>query len=175
MTRTLKLQLMVIAFSGAITGMPAMAASDAVPPTDQVPIAAPTERADWRALIEPLADRPEILTKDWSATRAVLPAGCFQNASNGNVDCPPMDGVVKISVAPGPLGIIDIVLKKPATCDALYDVLSKRFGKGELENSDKCYAEWKLGKRVKHGHVSLSPGRKDPSLLYLQFAIEQGP
>lgn len=86
-----------------------------------------------------------------------------------------MDGVMKISVVPGPLGIIDIVLKKPATCDALYDVLSKRFGKGELENGDKCYAEWKLGKRVKHGHVNVSPGRKDPSLLYLQFAIEQGP
>ena len=64
MMRTLKLQLMVIAFSGASAGMPAMAASDAVPPTDQVPIAAPTERAAWRALIEPLADHPEILTKD---------------------------------------------------------------------------------------------------------------
>lgn len=86
-----------------------------------------------------------------------------------------MDGVVKMSVVPGPLGIVDIVLKKPATCDALYDVLSKRFGKGELENGDKCYAEWKLGKRVKHGYVSLFPGPKDHSLLYLQFAIEQGP
>ena len=58
------MQAIVIAFSGAITGMPAVAASDAVPPADQVPIAAPTERAAWRALIEPLADHPEILTKD---------------------------------------------------------------------------------------------------------------
>ena len=175
MMRTLKLQLMGIAFLGAITGMSAMAASDAVPPTDQVPIAAPMERAAWRALIEPLADHPEILTKDWSATRAVLPAGCFRNASDGNVDCPPMDGVMKVSVVPGPLGIIDIVLKKPATCDALYDVLSKRFGRGDLEKGSTCYARWTLGKRVPHGYVNVSPGRKDPSLLYLQFAIEQGP
>lgn len=173
--RTLKLPLMVIAFLGAITGMPAMAASDAVPPTDQVPIAAPTGRAAWRALIEPLADRQDVLTRDWSVTRAVLPAGCFRNADNGNVECPPMDGVMRMSVVPGPLGIIDIVLKKSATCDALYDVLSKRFGRGDLEKGSTCYARWTLGKHVPHGYVNVSPGRKDPSLLYLQFAIEQGP
>lgn len=175
MVRAFGKQSMALALLGAIAATPAVAAPDAGPPTEQTPIAAPVMRSDWRTLVRALGDHPEILTKDWSATRAVLPAGCFRNASNGNVDCPPMDGVVKISVVPGPLGIIDIVLKQPATCDALYDVLSKRFGRGELEKGSTCYARWTLGKRVPHAYVNVSPGRKDPSLLYLQFAIEQGP
>lgn len=136
---------------------------------------ASTAAQPWRSLVEPLADHPEVLTKDWASIRTVLPAGCFRDANNGSVACPPTDGVVRMSVVPGPLGLIHIVLQTPATCDAVYEVLSQRFGKGELENGDKCYAEWKLGKRVKRGSVNLSPGRKNPAELHLQFGIEQGP
>ncbi|MCA6218249.1 hypothetical protein KGA65_17075 [Ideonella sp. B7] len=166
---------MAIALLYVAAAMPSAAASDAGSPAERTPMAVPAVRADWRALVEPLADHPEVLTQDWSAIRSLLPVGCFRNASSSQVDCPPMAGVVRISVVPGPLGIIDIVLKQPATCDALYDILRQRFGKGQQEKGSTCYARWTLGKRVQHAYVNVSPGRKDPSLLYLQFAIEQGP
>ncbi|MFG6469087.1 hypothetical protein [Roseateles sp. BYS87W] len=126
-------------------------------------------------LVEALANHREVLTQDWPAIRALLPAGCFRDANNGSVACPPAEGVLRMSVVPGPLGLIHIVLQTPATCDALYEVLSQRFGKGELANGDKCYARWKLGKRVSRGSVNVSPGRKNPAELHLQFAIQQGP
>jgi hypothetical protein len=131
--------------------------------------------SSWQGLVDPLVSHPEILTKDWNHIRRVLPVGCFQKAGVRDLNCPPMDGVVRVSVDPGPLGIIDMVLKPPATCDQIYNLVSKRFGKGTVENGDKCYAEWKLNRWVKRGVVNLSPGRKEPSQLYLQFAIEQGP
>jgi hypothetical protein len=86
-----------------------------------------------------------------------------------------MEGVVRLSLDPGPLGIVDVVMKKPATCDELYDILSVRFGKGRMEHGDKCSTEWKLNRWVKRGSANLSVGRKDPTQLYLQFAVEQGP
>jgi hypothetical protein len=130
---------------------------------------------DWRGLVEALVAHPEILTKDWDHMRRVLPVGCFRNEGSRDLSCPPMDGVERISASPGPTGLIDVVLKPPATCNEVYDVVSKRFGKGVLENGDKCYVEWNLRKWVKRSNVNLWPSRKDPSVLFLQFGVEQGP
>lgn len=151
----------------------AMARDVLAPGAASAPVA--IAASDWRSLIGELSAHPEVLTKDWAAMRAALPAGCFRNSNKRDLDCPPMDGVVRVSVDPGPQGIIDLVLKAPATCDQIYDLLSKRFGKGEMENGDKCYAEWKLKKWVKRANVNLAPGRRDPTQLRLQFAVEQGP
>lgn len=129
----------------------------------------------WQALVESLAAHPDVLTKDWSSFRRVLPVGCFKNSGGRDLSCPPIEGVVSLSVDPGPLGIVDVVLKGPASCDQIYALMSRHFGKGSLEDGDKCNAEWKLNRWVKRASANLSKGRKDPSLLYLQFAIEQGP
>lgn len=168
----------VVRFLAAVLGVATVAftcSAQGVATNDTGAPAAAASKRDWRLLVESLADHPEVLTKDWASIRTVLPTGCFRDANNGSVACPPTDGVIRMSVVPGPLGLIHIVLQTPATCDALYEVLSQRFGKGELENGDKCYARWKLGKRVKRGSVNLSPGRKNPAELHLQFGIEQGP
>jgi len=143
----------------------------------QVPVAESSTPVvtHWRGLLDALVAHPEILVKDWDHMRTLLPVGCFRNAGTRDLSCPPMDGVERISASPGPSGLIDVVLKPPATCDQVYDVISKRFGKGALENGDKCYAEWKLGKWVKRSNVNMWPNRKDPSRLFLQFGVEQGP
>ncbi|MDE2400041.1 MAG: hypothetical protein KGL90_00040 [Burkholderiales bacterium] len=129
----------------------------------------------WEVLVESLANHPEVLTKDWAAMRRILPTGCFRNSDSRDLNCPPMEGVVRVSVDPGPTGIVDVVLKFPASCDQIYTLMSRHLGKGFLEDGDKCSAEWKLNRWVKRANANLSRGRKDPSLLYLQFAIEQGP
>lgn len=131
--------------------------------------------SSWRGLVEPLVAHPEILTKNWDQMRIVLPVGCFQNARNRDLSCPPMDGVVRVSVDPGPLGVIDVVLKPPATCEQVYAVVSKQFGKGVLEDGGKCHAKWKLKRWVRGGHARLASDRDDPSMLYFQIGIEQGP
>lgn len=168
----------VVRFSATVLGVASVAftcSAQGAATDDAGATAATASKHVWRPLVESLTDNPEVLTKDWASIRTVLPAGCLRDANNGSVSCPPTDGVIRMSVVPGPLGLIHIVLQTPATCDALYEVLSQRFGKGELENGDKCYARWKLGKRVKRGNVNLSPGRKNPGELHLQFGIEQGP
>jgi hypothetical protein len=129
----------------------------------------------WQTLVESLAAHPDVLTKDWSSVRRVLPVGCFKNPGHRDLTCPPMEGIVSVSVDPGPLGIVDVVLTGPASCDQIYALMSHHFGKGTLEGGDKCNAEWKLNRWVKRASANLSRGRKDKSLLYLQFAIEQGP
>lgn len=144
---------------------PAASAASSVEPVVQ----------SWQVLVESLANHPEVLTKDWAAVRRILPAGCFRNADSRELSCPPMEGVVRVSVDPGPAGIVDVVLMSPANCDQIYTLMSRYLGKGSLEDGDKCSAEWKLNRWVKRANANLSRGRKDPSLLYLQFAIEQGP
>jgi hypothetical protein len=129
----------------------------------------------WRMLVESLASHPEVLNKEWAATRRILPLGCFRKNGSRDLSCPPVDGVVRISVDPGPGGIIDVVLKSPADCLQIYTLMSRHLGEGVLENSDKCTAEWSLKRWVKKGSANLSKGVKDPSQLYLQFAVEQGP
>ena len=151
-------------------------ATPTLPAPDLLAVSSAPATGDWRSLIDALAAHPEILTKDWAAVRAILPPGCFRDANSGDVACPPLEGVQRLSVVPGPQGLVHLVLKAPPVgCDLLYDVLSKRFGRGELENGNPCVAAWKIGKWVKRGHVNYSPGRKDPSQLHVQFAIEQGP
>lgn len=155
---------------------PATAVEPALPPltsaesSDVIPAT-----QSWQVLVESLASHPEALTKSWPHFRRVLPVGCLKNTSNRDLSCPPMEGVVRLSVDSGPLGIVDVVLKDPANCDQIYALMSRYFGKGVLEDGDKCNAEWKLGRWVKGGSANLSRGRKEPSQLYLQFAIEQGP
>ncbi|MFZ4550380.1 MAG: hypothetical protein ACOYNB_01025 [Aquabacterium sp.] len=129
----------------------------------------------WQTLVTSLALHPEVLTQNWAGVRRVLPAGCFQNAGSRDLNCPPLEGVVRVSVDPGPAGMIDVVLKAPADCDQIYALMSRHLGKGALENNDKCSAEWSLKRWVKRASANLSKGRKDPSQLYLQFAVEQGP
>ena len=129
----------------------------------------------WLDLVESLAAHPDVLTKDWSGFRRVLPAGCFKTSGSRDLSCPQIAGVVRISVDPGPLGLVDVVLSAPANCEDIYSVLSKRFGRGTLEGGDKCSAEWNLNRFVKRASANISRGRKDPSQIYLQFAIEQGP
>lgn len=131
--------------------------------------------ANWKTLVESLSEHPDLLKKDWSEIRAVLPAGCFRNAGRRVLSCPPMDGVVRISVDPGPLGLIDVVLKEPANCEKIYDVVRKHFGSGVSQIGEKCHADWNIDKWVERAGVRLSSGRRDPNLLYLQFGIEQGP
>ena len=130
---------------------------------------------DWQVLVESLAGHPEVLTKSWRGLRRVLPVACFRSADSRDLSCAPMAGVERISADPGPNGIIDVVLKAPASCDQVYSLMSRHLGKGSLDGGDKCSAEWKLDRWVKRASANLSRGRKDPSLLYLQFAVEQGP
>ena len=129
----------------------------------------------WQTLVESLASHPEVLTKDWTGVRRVLPVGCVQNPADRDLSCPPMAGVVRLSVDLGPTGIVDVVLKATANCDQIYTLMSHHFGKGSLDGGDKCNAEWGLNRWVKRARANVSRGRKDPSLLYLQFAVEHEP
>lgn len=129
----------------------------------------------WQVVVESLASHPEVLTQRWDGLRRVLPVGCFRNSEGRDISCPPMEGVVRISADPGPSSIVDVVLQAPASCDQIYALMSRYLGHGSLEGGDKCSAEWKLDRWVKRASANLSRGRKDPSLLYLQFAVEQGP
>lgn len=133
------------------------------------------QRMNWLGLVESLAKHPDVLTKDWSGFRRVLPVGCFRDTGSRDLSCPEMSGIVRIAVDPGPLGIVDVVLTAPANCEEIYSVLSKRFGRGIIEGGDKCSVEWNLNRLVKRASANISRGRKDPSQIYLQFAIEQGP
>lgn len=164
--------VLVLLFS--LPSLSVMAQTAATP--ENTAIKGESVAADWRTLLDSLSAHPDVLKKDWASLRAVLPAGCFRTPNKRELSCPPMNGVVRVSADPGPQGVVDIVLKPPVTCDHVYSILSKRFGSAHLEDGDKCYSEWKLGKwGIRRGSVSLSPGRKDPTQLYLQFAIEQGP
>lgn len=132
-------------------------------------------QTDWQELVELLARNPKILTMDWSHMRQILPVGCFTKPKESELDCPSMEGVVSISVIPGPTGVIDVVLKPPATCELVYNQLSRYLGKGKLTNGDVCDAEWTLSRWVKKAYTTVRSSRKDPKIIYLQFGTEQGP
>lgn len=131
--------------------------------------------ADWRSIVIALRDQPSVLTKDWPAYRRILPLGCFQNDNSNELSCPPIQGVKRIFVHPGLLGGVDIFLESPASCEAIHDLLKPRFGPGKIRNQDLCSANWDLRLRIKGAYVDMRRNRKDPSLIQLQFAIEEGP
>lgn len=131
--------------------------------------------ANWHEIVDSVAQHPEVLTKDISAILKSIPVACETIRGERELRCSPVQGIANIAVDPGPLGIIDMELRRPANCDQLYEILSKRFGKGKQEKNDKCYARWKLGKLVKKAYVSVMPGVDNRSQIFLQFGIEQGP
>lgn len=143
----------------------------ASPPSDTPPMA----HLDWRDIVLALRDEPTVLTKSWPAFRRILPLGCFQTNNSDELSCPPIEGVKLISVVPGPLGIVDLVLDPPASCEAVQEVIGQRFGKAAQRTANACSAHWGLRRWVKGAYIDLRPSRKGPSLIRLQFAIEQGP
>lgn len=148
---------------------------DSPSPDDRTTNSAVEPHTDWRSIVIALRDQPSVLTKDWPAYRRILPIGCFQNDNSNELSCPPIQGIKRIFVHPGLLGGVDIVLESPASCEAIHDLLNPRFGPGKIRNQDLCSANWDLRFRIKGAYVDMRRNRKDPSLIQLQFAIEQGP
>jgi hypothetical protein len=130
---------------------------------------------DWRGLVELLASNPKILTMKWPQIRKLLPADCISKPNDTELSCPSIDGLVSISVTPGPTGVVDLILKPPVTCELLYYLLNKHLGKGKLENGDMCDAEWSLNHWVKKSYATVRSSRKDKNIVFLQFGTEQGP
>lgn len=126
-------------------------------------------------LVESLIKNPRFLEKPWSEMRKAYPAGCSKPDDSPDLTCPFMEGVVRLSATASGSGIVDVVFSDPVTCEGLYDVISRRFGAGQIEGGNKCAATWKLGQWVKRGHLRVSKGKKDPSKIFFQMAIEQGP
>lgn len=166
--------MLLVSFLGSACTSAAGFEKKDLPVAAAAPAAMPGAQ-DWQTLVESLASHPEVLNQDWTAARRVLPVGCFRQKNTRDINCPQMEGVVRISIDPGPGGIIDVVLMAPADCQLVYALMNRHLGEGVLENNDKCTAEWNLKRWVKRANANLSVGRKDPSKLYLQFAVEQGP
>lgn len=148
---------------------------ESYPPVARTASSAVPVAQGWQSVVESLASHPEVLNQGWAAARRVFPVGCFQQAGIRELHCPEIEGIVRVSVDPGPRGIIDLVLEAPADCQQIYVLMSRHLGQGVLENGDKCTAEWSLKRWVKRANANISVGRKDPGKIYLQFAVEQGP
>lgn len=145
-----------------------------------IPAAADTAQAIEPAepayqLVEGLIKDPRLLEKAWPEMRKAFPIGCNKSDDSPDVICPSINGVIRLSAITSGTGIVDAVFSNPISCDGLYEVISKRFGPGEIENGNKCASTWKLNAWVKRGHVRVSRGKKDPSKIFFQMAIEQGP
>ena len=126
-------------------------------------------------VVENLIKDPAILEKSWPEMRVAFPAGCSNSQDSPELACPSLEGVVRMSATASGTGMVDVVMSDPVQCDRLYEVVSKRFGPGQVEVGNKCASTWKLQWGSKHGHLRLSRGKKDPSKIFLQMAMEQGP
>lgn len=128
------------------------------------------------ALVDGVIATPQLLSKPWREMKAAFPGGCSQAPESPELNCPPIEGVVRISAMTGGLGLIDIVMTNPISCEEVYEVVQRRYGPGDLPNpSNKCSARWNLSKHIKTGYIRISKGKQDPSKLFLQFGVEQGP
>lgn len=125
--------------------------------------------------IERVLQNPQILTKSSTGILTVYPE-CKWREETGELSCPPAPGIQSITFQAGTAGIIDFELLPPVTCDDLYTLISKKFGAGKLVKSgDPCSAIWNIGKRVKGAYIRISKSRKQPTKIFLQIGIEQGP
>jgi hypothetical protein len=152
---------------------PAPSAASAAAPAASSTAAAEAPKADALSLVRALAQNPSILTQSWSQMSALFP-GCQRPQGSNDLSCAPMAGLKLASVQDGGLGIIDLELTAPLTCDSLYQAVQAELGAGEV-GSDKCDVRWKLAPKVKGGYALISNDPKAPERIFFQLAIEQGP
>ena len=167
---------MSLIFRAVLPLVACLALAGPTPGRAELPVSPPDNTsavADWQAVVEAIAHQPTILQKDRASILRALPVTC-QAKNTGDIACPPITGIVLISVQSGPLGLIDLRLTPPADCKHLYALLSKRFGPGKLEGGDKCYANWQIGRIVPRAYISVMRGVADPSQINLQFGTDQG-
>lgn len=151
------------------------ASSAATPAAPAASSTAATEAPQTNALslVRALAQNPSILTQSWSQMSALFP-GCQRPQGSNDLSCAPMAGLKLASVQDGGLGLIDLELTAPLTCDSLYQAVQAELGAGEV-GSDKCDVRWKLAPKIKGGYASISNDPKAPERIFFQLAIEQGP
>ncbi|MFG6447154.1 hypothetical protein ACG0Z6_02725 [Roseateles sp. BYS180W] len=156
---------------------PAPSAASAAAPTAAAAAssaaAAEAPKADALSLVRALAQNPSVLTQSWANMSALFP-GCQRPQGSNDLSCAPITGLKLASVQDGGLGIIDLELTAPLTCDSLYQAVQAELGVGEV-GSDKCDVRWKLAPKVKGGYASISNDSKAPERIFFQLAIEQGP
>jgi hypothetical protein len=131
-------------------------------------------KTDALSLVRALAQNPSVLTQSWAQMSALFP-GCQRPQGSNDLSCAPMAGLKLASVQDGGLGLIDLELTAPLTCDSLYQAVQAELGAGEVGSSDKCDVRWKLAPKVKGGYASISNDPKAPERIFFQLAIEQGP
>ncbi|WP_396271219.1 hypothetical protein [Ideonella sp.] len=129
-----------------------------------------TDALGW---VRALAQNPSILTQSWAQMSALFP-GCQKPPGTNDLSCPPTAGLTLASVQDGGLGLIDLELSAPITCDSLYQAVKAELGAGEV-GSDTCDVRWKLAPKVKGGYASISNDPKAPQRIFFQLAMEQGP
>ena len=160
----------------AVLAGPAQAAASApaIAPVASSTAVADVPKPDTLTLVRALAQNPSILTQSWAQMSALFP-GCQRPQGSNDLSCAPMAGLKLASVQDGGLGIIDLELTAPLTCDSLYQAVQAELGAGEVGSSDKCDVRWKLAPKVKGGYASISNDPKAPERIFFQLAIEQGP
>ncbi len=162
--------------TGALV-LAAVQACDARTPAGEAAASAPTAVGTDAAyrLVDGLLKTPRLLQQPWAQMRQAFPAGCSKAADAPELDCPPMEGIARISAVDSGSGMVDVVFTPAISCERLYEVIRQRIGPGRIEGGDKCVARWQLAPAVPRGHVRLSRGKRDPSRVNFQMAIEQGP
>ncbi|MDO9238155.1 MAG: hypothetical protein Q7U28_19235 [Aquabacterium sp.] len=124
-------------------------------------------------LIRAVIHNPKILQRKWSEMSQLFPR-CSLPSNERDLQCPALSGVKQISVQDGGAGVITIEVAKPVTCEGIYNIVKESFGAGR-QGESKCYVEWNLSRWVKGGHASIFASPKDPTRVFFQMNLDQGP
>ena len=124
-------------------------------------------------LIRAVIHSPTILKRRWSEMSPLFP-GCSLPSNERDLQCPALSGVKQISVQDGGAGVITIEVAKPVTCEGIYNIVKESFGAGR-QGESKCDVEWNLSRWVKGGHASIFASPKDPTRVFFQMNLDQGP
>lgn len=123
--------------------------------------------------------RPDLPGMTFSQVKALFPETCLANEEERSISCPGVGGLVSISYAGGPDGILDMVfLGGVASCKTLKAFISPKFGKGEdsgEDNNGVCDVKWWQINPTDSTYYATLGKSKGTEEVDLQIGAEQGP
>lgn len=124
--------------------------------------------------------RSDLPGMTFEQVKSLFPAICIVNDDDRSISCPNVSGLVSISYAGGPDGILNMVFSGGmASCKTLKMQISSKFGKGEdisdQNNDGVCDVKWwEIDPKYKthYANIGKLSGRDH---VTLQIGAEQGP
>ena len=124
--------------------------------------------------------RADLPGMSFEQVKALFPAICMANDDDRSISCPDLSGLVSISYAGGPDGILNMVFSGGmASCKTLKMQISSKFGKGEdisdQNNDGVCDVQWwEIDPKYKTHYANIGKQRGSDRVT-LQIGAEQGP